>query len=242
MLGIVGLTVFALLRRFRPARESMEPPEQQRIQRDSDAGSGRERGDTVHDYLRVPSVVMQWMFPAIIMLAAYLFLRGHDLPGGGFAAGCRARDRLPAAVSRRQRALGRGPAAHPAGALDGRGPADRGGDRRGGAALRLSVPDRERALRDAAGHRRRAARHRAPLRPRGLRAGRRRHRRRADRARPPVAAAGPRAGAGGGGRAGRAARGPGGGGGADGARPLPRDRGAGRRRGSGCCCDRAPTR
>ena len=30
---------------------------------------------------------MQWMFPVIIVLAAYLFLRGHDLPGGGFAAG-----------------------------------------------------------------------------------------------------------------------------------------------------------
>ena len=87
VLGIVGLTVFALLRRFRPGRESMEPPEQQRIQRDSDVGSGRERDDTVQEYLRVPSVVMQWMFPAIVMLAAYLFLRGHDLPGGGFAAG-----------------------------------------------------------------------------------------------------------------------------------------------------------
>ena len=30
---------------------------------------------------------MQWLFPVIIMVAMYLFLRGHDLPGGGFAAG-----------------------------------------------------------------------------------------------------------------------------------------------------------
>ena len=30
---------------------------------------------------------MQWMFPVTIALAAYLFLRGHDLPGGGFAGG-----------------------------------------------------------------------------------------------------------------------------------------------------------
>ena len=30
---------------------------------------------------------MQWLFPVIIMVAIYLFLRGHDLPGGGFAAG-----------------------------------------------------------------------------------------------------------------------------------------------------------
>ena len=87
VLGIVGLTVFALLRRFRPARESVETPEQQRIQGAADARAGRERGDTVADYLRVPAVVMQWMFPAIITFSAYLFLRGHDLPGGGFAAG-----------------------------------------------------------------------------------------------------------------------------------------------------------
>ena len=30
---------------------------------------------------------MQWMFPVVIVLAAYLSLRGHDAPGGGFAAG-----------------------------------------------------------------------------------------------------------------------------------------------------------
>ena len=32
-------------------------------------------------------MIMQWMFPVIIMFAVFLFLRGHDLPGGGFAAG-----------------------------------------------------------------------------------------------------------------------------------------------------------
>ena len=40
----------------------------------------------VGDYLLVPAVIMQWLFPVIIVLALYLFLRGHDLPGGGFAA------------------------------------------------------------------------------------------------------------------------------------------------------------
>ncbi len=30
---------------------------------------------------------MQWMFPALIVMSAYLFFRGHDLPGGGFSAG-----------------------------------------------------------------------------------------------------------------------------------------------------------
>ena len=88
MLGIVALTVFALLRRFRPAQESVGLPEQQRVQDAlDDEHEDRSLGDTLRDYLAVPSVIMRWMFPAIIMLSAYLFLRGHDLPGGGFAAG-----------------------------------------------------------------------------------------------------------------------------------------------------------
>ncbi|GAA4525031.1 monovalent cation/H+ antiporter subunit A [Chelativorans composti] len=88
VLGIVALTVFALLRRFRPAPDSIEVPEQQRIQNAyDDAQQEREPGETVHDFMRIPSVIMNWMFPAIITLALYLFFRGHDLPGGGFAAG-----------------------------------------------------------------------------------------------------------------------------------------------------------
>ena len=88
VLAIVALTVFALLRRFRPADESVDLPEQQRLQDAfDDEAEDRSRGDTVRDYMLVPSVIMRWMFPAIIVVSAYLFLRGHDLPGGGFAAG-----------------------------------------------------------------------------------------------------------------------------------------------------------
>lgn len=88
VLGIVALTVFALLRRFRPAAESIAKPEQQRIQAEFDSRiPERNPGDTVSEYLLIPAVIMNWMFPVIIVLAAYLFLRGHDQPGGGFAAG-----------------------------------------------------------------------------------------------------------------------------------------------------------
>ncbi|WLS11577.1 monovalent cation/H+ antiporter subunit A (plasmid) [Shinella sumterensis] len=88
VLAIVALTVFALLRRFRPAPDSIEKPEQQRIQAAyDDEQPERSAGDTVRDYLLVPSVIMQWMFPVIVTFAMYLFMRGHDLPGGGFAGG-----------------------------------------------------------------------------------------------------------------------------------------------------------
>ena len=88
VLGIVALTVFALLRRFRPAADSIGKPEQQRIQASiEDADDSIAAGSVLNDYLFVPSVIMRWLFPVIIVLAAYLFLRGHDQPGGGFVAG-----------------------------------------------------------------------------------------------------------------------------------------------------------
>lgn len=88
VLVIVSLTVFTLLRRFRPAPESVELPDQQRRQNAfDDAREDRQRGDTLIHYLQVPRVVMEWLFPVILTLALYLLLRGHDLPGGGFAGG-----------------------------------------------------------------------------------------------------------------------------------------------------------
>ena len=88
VLGIVALTVYALLRRFRPAADSMNMPEQQLIQnRFDEERPERSAGDTVREYLLIPSVIMQWMFPVLITFAIYILLRGHDLPGGGFSAG-----------------------------------------------------------------------------------------------------------------------------------------------------------
>ncbi|WP_262031177.1 monovalent cation/H+ antiporter subunit A [Microvirga sp. Mcv34] len=88
VLAVVAVTVFSLLRRFRPAPESVEAPEQQQVQDAYDkAQPDRSVGDTLADYLTIPSIIMQWLFPVIGIVAVYLFLRGHDLPGGGFAAG-----------------------------------------------------------------------------------------------------------------------------------------------------------
>ena len=88
VLGIVGLTVYALLRRFRPASDTIESPQQQKIQNAYDAADPeRDAGATLSEYLAVPSVIMQYLFGVIVVFAMHLLLRGHDLPGGGFAAG-----------------------------------------------------------------------------------------------------------------------------------------------------------
>jgi multicomponent K+:H+ antiporter subunit A len=78
VLGIVALTVFALLRRFRPAPESVGMPEQQRIRRM--AATTGWMADPGRDHAAALS-------RSSGVVAIYLLLRGHDLPGGGFAAG-----------------------------------------------------------------------------------------------------------------------------------------------------------
>jgi len=88
VLGIVAITVYALLRRFRPAPESIPIPEQQQEQnRYDEAHPQRDIGDTARDAMAVPALMMAMLFPIIGAVAAFLLLRGHDLPGGGFVAG-----------------------------------------------------------------------------------------------------------------------------------------------------------
>ncbi len=90
VLGIVALTVYALLRRFRPARESIVPEQQ----------NGEVAGDPLDDvlepapgadpgigYRTVPAVLVRLLLPIAFVVALHLFLRGHDAPGGGFVAG-----------------------------------------------------------------------------------------------------------------------------------------------------------
>jgi multicomponent K+:H+ antiporter subunit A len=88
VLGVVALTVYALLRRFRPAADSIPVPEQQRVQDDYDeARADREKGDTVRSTMAVPALIISLLFPVIMVAAFFLLLRGHDQPGGGFVAG-----------------------------------------------------------------------------------------------------------------------------------------------------------
>lgn len=90
VLGIVALTVYALLRRFRPAVETMDLPEQQRYlpaDLQTDLLNPRNATDTAIGYLMVPAVLVRLLLPFSALVAFYLFMRGHNQPGGGFVAG-----------------------------------------------------------------------------------------------------------------------------------------------------------
>ena len=90
VLGIVALTVYALLRRFRPAPESMDlPPQQRALPTDlaTDLVNAQTAADTAHGYLLVPAVLVRLLLPIAAVIGVYLFMRGHNEPGGGFVAG-----------------------------------------------------------------------------------------------------------------------------------------------------------
>jgi multicomponent K+:H+ antiporter subunit A len=86
VLAIVAVSVFALLRRFRPAAESIDAPQRQRSALDA-AQPDRDVDHSLSDYLAIPGLIIQLLSPVIVLFGVHLFLRGHDLPGGGFAAG-----------------------------------------------------------------------------------------------------------------------------------------------------------
>jgi multicomponent K+:H+ antiporter subunit A len=90
VLALVALTVYALLRRFRPATEVMAlPPQQQALPKDlrTDLVNPRQARDTAVGYLMVPAVLVRLLLPVTGVVAAFFFLRGHNAPGGGFVAG-----------------------------------------------------------------------------------------------------------------------------------------------------------
>jgi multicomponent K+:H+ antiporter subunit A len=86
VLATVALTVYALLRRFRPAPESVSIPAQQV----SDLDPAVRQAPLEHassGYLMIPAVYLRFLLPFMGVIAVYFFMRGHNLPGGGFVAG-----------------------------------------------------------------------------------------------------------------------------------------------------------
>jgi multicomponent K+:H+ antiporter subunit A len=90
VLSAVALTVYALLRRFRPRAESITQPSQQQALPpgfSTDLVTPQQAGSEGRGYMTVPAVIAQWLLPVSIVVAAHFFLRGHNEPGGGFVAG-----------------------------------------------------------------------------------------------------------------------------------------------------------
>ena len=93
VLAVVALTIFALLRRFRPPREVIDLPAQQQVVAGvpaSDLVKADEIAaddDPAQGYLVVPAVLVRLILPVALVVAVHLFMRGHNLPGGGFVAG-----------------------------------------------------------------------------------------------------------------------------------------------------------
>jgi len=90
VLGAVALTVYALLRRFRPPAESIAQPEQQRVvpaEQATDLLKPNRKDEFARGYMLVPSVIARLLMPVALVVAAHYFFRGHNEPGGGFVAG-----------------------------------------------------------------------------------------------------------------------------------------------------------
>jgi len=86
VLTVVALTVYALLRRFRPAPESVAIPAQRNNPLDAATRQSPAAQANI-GYLMVAGIFMRLLLPFMGVIAAYFFMRGHNLPGGGFVAG-----------------------------------------------------------------------------------------------------------------------------------------------------------
>ncbi|HEY5755164.1 MAG TPA: monovalent cation/H+ antiporter subunit A [Steroidobacter sp.] len=84
VLGIVALTIYKLLRRFRPAPEVETTSAEKR-------DPGRElpdsRDDVPRGVLLVPAIIGRLLLPMAGVVSVFFLLRGHNDPGGGFVGG-----------------------------------------------------------------------------------------------------------------------------------------------------------
>ncbi|MBX5462475.1 MAG: monovalent cation/H+ antiporter subunit A, partial [Steroidobacteraceae bacterium] len=86
VVGIVALTVYKLLRRFRPAPESVGLPRAQRA--DAETGETRDLKELLpRGYMKVPAVLGRLLMPVAAVISVFFLLRGHNAPGGGFVGG-----------------------------------------------------------------------------------------------------------------------------------------------------------
>ncbi|NHC61114.1 monovalent cation/H+ antiporter subunit A [Paenalcaligenes suwonensis] len=101
VLGIVALSVYALLRRFRPPVETITTPLEirhkygQLVQKaevlsplESATFEEPDPNQAVpYGVTKVPAILMRVLLPIAALISIYFLLRGHNLPGGGFVGG-----------------------------------------------------------------------------------------------------------------------------------------------------------
>jgi len=92
VLAIVALSVYALLRRFRPPPESIvEGPlrRQQGKEASLDAGDSEPDPNALlpEGLMKIPAVLVRLLLPIAALISLYFLTRGHNLPGGGFVGG-----------------------------------------------------------------------------------------------------------------------------------------------------------
>jgi multicomponent K+:H+ antiporter subunit A len=87
VVGIVAIIVYALLRRFRPAPESMQRSRTQSREVAEELALAHVKDPLPPGELRITAVLVRILLPLAGAVSVYLLLRGHHAPGGGFVGG-----------------------------------------------------------------------------------------------------------------------------------------------------------
>jgi len=91
VLGIVALSVYALLRRFRPPVETVAIPLARRQRQPNLLQTVFEEPDPAaplpEGVMKFPALLVRLLMPIAVLMSIYFLLRGHNLPGGGFVGG-----------------------------------------------------------------------------------------------------------------------------------------------------------
>jgi multicomponent K+:H+ antiporter subunit A len=87
VVGIVALAVYKLLRRFRPAPESMPLPRAQLADANGNVPEPNETESLPRGTMRVPAVLGRLLLPVAGVISIFFLMRGHNAPGGGFVGG-----------------------------------------------------------------------------------------------------------------------------------------------------------
>jgi multicomponent K+:H+ antiporter subunit A len=86
VVGIVALAVYKLLRRFRPAPESISAPRAQRADAENVARAAL--GNSLPTgFMLAPTVLGRLLLPVAGVISIFFLVRGHNAPGGGFVGG-----------------------------------------------------------------------------------------------------------------------------------------------------------